>query len=132
VLVAPMLTGHIETIIGVKRDPVFGPVVMFGLGGIHVEVLKDVTFRLAPFDEAEAAEMIAEIRGHALLEGVRGGPPADVAALARALAAVSHFATAAGETLESLDINPFAVMPLGQGAVALDCLIVTRPQPSPP
>ena len=124
-----MLSGHIETIIGVKRDPVFGPVVMFGLGGIHVEVLKDVVFRLPPFDEAEARRMIAEIRGHALLEGVRGQTPADIDALARALAAVSRFAAAAGEALESLDINPFAVLPEGRGAVALDALIVTRAGP---
>jgi len=126
VLVAPMLSGHIETIIGVKRDPLFGPVVMFGLGGIHVEVLKDATFRLPPFDEAEARRMIAEIRGHALLEGARGNRPADIEALARALAAVSRFATAAGEALESLDINPFAVLPKGRGAMALDALIVSR------
>lgn len=125
VLVSPMLKGHIETIIGVKRDPVFGPVVMFGLGGIHVEVLNDVVFRLAPFNEFEAWRMIDEIRGRALLKGARGAPPADIAALARALAAVSHFAAAAGETLQSLDINPFAVMPQGQGAMALDAMIVT-------
>jgi acyl-CoA synthetase (NDP forming) len=126
VLVAPMVDGHVETVIGVERDPVFGPVVMFGLGGIHVEVLKDVTFRLAPFGEEEAMEMIGEIRGRALLEGVRGRRPADVAALARALAAVSRFAAGAGEALLSLDINPFAVMPEGEGAFALDALIVTR------
>jgi len=126
VLVAPMLKGHIETIIGVRRDPVFGPVVMFGLGGIFVEVLKDVTFRLAPFDEAEARLMIAEVKGHALLTGARGRPPADIDALAKALAAVSRFAAGAGEPLESLDINPFAVLPQGEGAVALDALIVTR------
>ena len=126
VLVAPMVKGHIETIIGVRSDPVFGPVVMFGLGGIFVEVLKDVTFRLAPFDEAEAHRMIAEVKGHALLNGARGRPPADVDALAGALAAVSRFAAAAGERLESLDINPFAVMPRGEGAMALDALVVTR------
>ncbi len=126
VLIAPMVKGHIETIIGVRSDSVFGPVVMFGLGGIFVEVLKDVTFRLAPFDEAEAHRMIAEVKGHALLNGARGRPPADVDALARALAAVSRFAAAAGERLESLDINPFAVMPRGEGAMALDALVVTR------
>ncbi len=129
VLVAPMQKGHIETIIGVRRDPVFGPVVMFGLGGIFVEVLKDVTFRLAPFDQAEAHRMIAEVKGYALLKGVRGRAPGDVDALARALAAVSRFAAAAGDRLESLDINPFAVMPEGEGAMALDALIVTRPAP---
>lgn len=126
VLVAPMLNGHTETIIGVRRDPAFGPVVMFGLGGVFVEVLKDVTFRLAPFDEAEARRMIGEVKGYALLEGARGRPPADIEALARALVAVSRFAAVAGERLESLDINPFAVMPQGEGAVALDALIVTR------
>ena len=82
VLVSPMITGGVETIVGVMRDPIFGPVVMFGLGGIFVEVLKDVTFRVAPFDVDEAHRMIREIRGYAMLEGVRGAAPADVDALA--------------------------------------------------
>jgi acyl-CoA synthetase (NDP forming) len=126
VLVAPMREGGVETIIGVQRDPVFGPVVMFGLGGVFVEVLQDVTFRLAPFDDSEARAMIREIRGAALLDGVRGVAPADIAALAVALARVSQFAAAHADAIESIDINPFLVLPKGQGAVALDALIVPR------
>ena len=79
VLVAPMVSGGVETILGVVRDPVFGPVVMFGLGGIFVEVLKDVTFRIAPFGVDEARRMIREVRGYPMLQGVRGAPPADEA-----------------------------------------------------
>jgi hypothetical protein len=82
----------VETIAGVVRDPTFGPVVMFGLGGVLVEVLKDVTFRAAPFDVVEAQRMIGEIRGFAILKGVRGAPPADVDALAAMLSRLSQFA----------------------------------------
>ncbi|MEC9346778.1 MAG: acetate--CoA ligase family protein [Pseudomonadota bacterium] len=123
VLVAPMIKGGVETILGVHVDPVFGPAIMFGLGGVFVEVLKDVTFRVAPFDTAEAHRMIDEIRGRALLDGVRGAPPADVDALAEALAALSRFAAAHRDRLVSVDLNPFVVLPKGQGAMALDAVI---------
>ena len=124
VLVAPMCTGGIETICGVFRDPVFGPMVMFGLGGVYVEVLKDVAFRLAPFNEDEALSMVREIRGYAILEGTRGSPPADMGALTRALSALSRFAATNRDTIAEIDINPFVVMPQGQGAFALDALII--------
>jgi len=124
VLVAPYVTGGVETIIGVKRDPIFGPVVMFGLGGIFVEVLKDVALRLAPIEKAEALAMIAEIKGRAILEGIRGRPPVDIDALADALVALSQFAAAHADDLDSIDINPLLVLPRGQGAYALDALIV--------
>jgi acetate---CoA ligase (ADP-forming) len=123
-LVAPMATGGVETILGTHWDPVFGPVVMLGLGGVFVEALKDVTFRLAPFDEAEARRMIAELRALPVLQGMRGRPPADLAALARALAALSRFAAAQGPSLRSLDINPFLVLPQGKGALALDAVLL--------
>jgi acyl-CoA synthetase (NDP forming) len=126
VLVAPMAPGGIDTIVGVSRDATFGPVVMFGLGGIFVEVLRDVTFRLAPFSEAEAREMIREIAGHALLDGARGAAPCDVDALAQALARVSEFAAAHAGEIESIDINPLRVLARGSGVVALDALIVPR------
>ncbi len=126
VLVAPMVQGGVETILGVSRDPVFGPVVMFGLGGIFVEVLKDVTLRVAPFGLEEAHAMIREVQGYPLLEGVRGQPAADVDALAEALARLSAFAAAHADELETLDLNPFLVLPKGQGAVAVDALIVPR------
>ena len=123
-LVAPMVTGGVETILGAQWDPVFGPVVMLGLGGVFVEALKDVTFRLAPFDEAEARRMITELRALPVLHGMRGRPPADLAALARALADLSRFAAAQGPALASLDINPFLVLPEGQGALALDAVLL--------
>ena len=126
VMVAPMISGGVETIVGVVRDPVFGPVVMFGLGGVFVEVLKDVTFRLAPFDVDEAHRMIREIRGFAMLEGVRGAPPADVDALAEMLAALSRFAAANAAEIDSIDLNPVRVLERGKGVTALDALIVPR------
>ena len=126
VLVAPMISGGVETIIGVHRDPVFGPVVLFGLGGIFVEILKDVTFRIAPFGLDEAHRMIDEVRGRALLDGVRGQPASDVDALAMALCRLSVYAAAYADAIESIDINPFLVKAKGQGAVAVDALILPR------
>ena len=128
VLVAPMISGGVEVILGVNRDPTFGPVVMFGLGGVLVEVLKDVTFRLAPFGEDEAHAMIREVKGFPILKGVRGQPAADIGALAKALARLSVFAAAHGERLDSIDINPMIVLPRGKGAFAVDALIVPRRQ----
>ena len=124
VVVAPMIAGGVETILGVKRDPAFGPVVVFGLGGIFVEVLGDVTQRLAPFGVAEAHEMIREVKGFALLDGARGAAPADVDALAEALSRLSVLAHANADRIESIDINPFLVLPKGEGAFAVDALIV--------
>jgi acyl-CoA synthetase (NDP forming) len=126
VLIAPMIKGGVECILGVQRDPVFGPVVMFGLGGVLVEALRDVSFRLAPFDKAEAHRMIDSIKARAVLDGWRGAPAADVDALADALVALSRFAAGAGEKLESIDINPFVAMPKGKGAMALDAVLVVR------
>ncbi len=125
-LIAPMAGEGIETIIGVTRDPVFGPVVMFGLGGVFVEVLEDVTFRVAPIDVEEAYQMIGEIRGYKILEGVRGQAPADIPALANAISKLSIFAAAHADTLESVEANPFLVRSQGRGAVALDAVIETR------
>jgi len=126
VLVAPMVAGGVETILGVQRDPLFGPAVMFGLGGVFVEVLGDVVFRLAPFGLDEARRMIREIKGFKLLEGVRGAPPADLEALAEALVRLSVLAAAEEARIESIDVNPFLVLPEGQGALALDAVIVPR------
>ena len=125
VLVSPMVSGGVETILGVRRDPTFGPVVMFGLGGTLVEVMEDVSFRVAPFDEAEARRMIAETRVGRVLQGVRGRGPYDVAALAAALARLSAFAAAHGARIDSAEVNPFVVLPAGRGAVALDAVILT-------
>lgn len=125
VLVAPMMPkGGVETILGVTVDPVFGPMVMFGLGGVLVEVMGDVALRRAPFGLKEARAMIGEIRGAKVLGGVRGAPPADTGALAAALVALSRFAAANADRIESIDVNPFLVFPEGKGAVALDAVIV--------
>jgi acyl-CoA synthetase (NDP forming) len=121
-LVARMIAGGIETVIGTKRDPIFGPVVLFGLGGVYVEVLKDVTLRLAPVDRAAAKDMIRAIKGYPLLAGVRGKPAADLDALADVLVALSRFAAAHPE-VASAEINPFIALP--DGGVAVDALIMT-------
>ncbi|USG60729.1 acetate--CoA ligase family protein [Sneathiella marina] len=124
VIVAEMVSGGVETVMGVVCDPVFGPAVMFGLGGVFVEVLKDVTFRLAPFGVDEAHRMIDEIQGRAMLDGVRGAPPSDIEALAEALSKLSVFAATNADTIETIDVNPFIVLP--NGAVAVDALIVPK------
>lgn len=127
VLVTPMCRAGVETICGIFTDPVFGPVVMFGLGGVHVEVLRDVAFRLAPISEDEAHDMVSSIRGHRLLDGVRGAPPSDKHALAKALARLSEFAVDYRGLIDEVDINPLVVLPDGDGVYALDALIVRSP-----
>ena len=124
-LLAPMVDG-VECILGVRRDPVFGPVVMVGSGGIFAEVLDDVALRKAPVDLAEAKRMIAELKGARRLEGTRGRPRCDIDALAGAVAALSRFAAAHADVVESVDVNPFVVLPEGEGGLALDALIVER------
>jgi len=125
VLISPMVSGGVEMILGVQNDPVFGPVVMLGLGGIFVEVLRDVTFRIAPFGVEEAHRMIGDLRGRAMLEGARGQPPCDIDALAEAVSKLSVFAAAQRGQFTSIDVNPLLVRPKGQGAAALDALILT-------
>lgn len=122
---AAMAGEGIETTLGVRRDPVFGPVVTFGLAGMHAEMLKDVSFRVAPFDVSEARRMIREIRSSAILDGVRGQPPGDKESLAQALSNLSIFAAQHGNQLASLDVSPFLVRAEGKGAVALDAAVVT-------
>jgi acetyltransferase len=111
--------GGIEVLVGMNRDPQFGPLVTFGLGGIYVETIKDVTFRVAPFSVAEAEEMLTEIRAHALLDGVRGKPASDKEEIVNTLLRVGQLVTDFPEITE-LDINPLMVYPRGQGAVAID------------
>jgi hypothetical protein len=123
VLIAKQISGGVETILGVNNDPGLGPVVMFGMGGIFVEVYKDVAFRAAPFSKAEARAMIAEVAGHAILKGIRGQAPSDLDALVDALHNLSLFAAANKNTIASIDINPFVVMAKGKGALGLDALI---------
>ncbi len=123
VLVAKQLKGGVECIMGIMRDPVFGPIAMFGLGGIFVEILKDVVFRRCPFGPDVAEEMIRSIKGAPLLLGARGRKKADVKALAETLSRLSAFAVAAGPTLQSIDLNPVFAMPEGEGAFAVDAVI---------
>ena len=123
VLVAKQLKGGVECIMGIHRDPVFGPVAMFGLGGIFVEILKDVVFRRCPFGPDVAEDMIRSIKGAPLLLGARGRKKADVKALADTLSRLSAFAMAAGPTLQSIDLNPVFAMPEGEGAFAVDAVV---------
>ncbi|QEZ42904.1 acetate--CoA ligase family protein [Cupriavidus oxalaticus] len=123
VLVAKQLSGGVECIMGINRDPVFGPIAMFGLGGVFVEVLKDVVFHRCPFGEDVAEQMIRSIQGAPLLLGARGRPVADIPALARTLSRLSAFAAAAGPRLQSVDLNPVFAMPAGEGAYAADAVI---------
>ncbi len=127
VLVAKQLKGGVECILGIHRDPVFGPMAMFGLGGVFVEVLKDVVFRRCPFGPETAEAMIRSIKGAPLLLGARGRKTADVTALAAMLSRLSAFAVAAGDRLLSIDLNPVLAMPDGEGAFAVDAVIEVGP-----
>jgi acyl-CoA synthetase (NDP forming) len=120
-----LVEGGVETILGVQNDPVFGPVVRFGLGGALTDVL-GVTFRRAPFGEDEARQMIETVEGFPLLAGASGTEPADVVALAKTIARLSVFAEVNREVIESIEVNPLLAQPAGQGVVALDALIVTK------
>ncbi len=122
VLVQRMVEGGVETIVGVTRDPAYGPLVMFGLGGVSVELLRDVGFRLAPLSDRSAAELVRSVRGFPLLTGWRGAPVADVAAVEDLLLRVSALADACPELLEC-DLNPVRAMAAGEGCVALDARI---------
>ena len=115
-----------EVIVGAVRDPQFGPLVMFGSGGVYVELLKDVSFRLAPVARSEAEAMIEETLAGKLLSGLRGQPPADKSAVADVIVAVSEL-FAADESIAELDINPLMVYDKGQGAVAVDVRVATQP-----
>lgn len=121
VLVARQLRGGVECVMGVVRDPVFGPMAMFGLGGIFVEVLRDVVFQRCPFGVGAAERMIRSIRAAPLLTGVRGRAPVDIAALAAMLSRLSVFADRAGAGLVSVELNPVLAMP--EGAFAVDAVL---------
>lgn len=123
VLVVPMAPEGVEVILGAKIDPVFGPVVVVGLGGIFTELLQDVSLRCAPVSRATAHAMIAEIAGYPLLRGYRGSRPSDVEALASAIAQLSQFAAANADQIESIEINPVRVLEAGRGVLALDAVV---------
>ena len=136
VTVEPMATGGTETIVGMTRDPLFGPVVLFGLGGVAVELLRDVSVRVAPLTDRDAQEMVREIRSHPLLEGYRGSAPGNVESLVDLIHRVSCLASENPEIVE-LDLNPVLVFPGSRPCLAIDARMrVTRvaaatPKPEP-
>jgi acyl-CoA synthetase (NDP forming) len=125
-LVSPMVQGGVECLLGCHNDPVFGPVVLIGLGGVAVEIFKDVACRLAPVCIEQAHQMIREIRSFPLLSGYRGRPPADLDALARAIASFSQLAAANADRLVAAEINPLLVFPQSRGVLALDAVLETN------
>ena len=127
-LVQEMLPpGGLEVLVGMNRDPQFGPLVTFGLGGIYVEALKDVTFRVAPFSRQEAQAMLDEIKAYALLDGVRGNPPVDKDAIVDTILRMGQLVQEFPEIVE-FDINPLMVFSKGQGAVAIDMRLILSEQ----
>lgn len=130
VLVAPMLRGGTEMIAGVSQDPVFGPIVMVGMGGIFAEVLNDVAVQAAPVTEDEAMAMIRSLKMFPILDGARGQAKADVAAAARSVARLSEFAFRHRDDIADIDMNPILVRPQGQGVVVLDALMIPRAMPA--
>ncbi|MPZ77283.1 MAG: hypothetical protein GEU77_12245 [Deltaproteobacteria bacterium] len=123
VVVQRMAGDGIEMILGIKRDALFGPVVLCGFGGIMVELLKDVAIGIPPLSREQARGMVQRLRGFAILGGVRGKPPVDVDALCDALVGLSRLASSLGDQLAGLDINPLIVLPKGNGVVAVDALV---------
>jgi len=117
--------GGLEVLVGMNRDPQFGPLITFGLGGIYVETLRDVTFRVAPLSQQEAEDMLSQVRAHALLDGVRGQPPMDKAAIVDTLLRISQLVQDFPDIIE-MDINPLMVYQVGAGALALDMRLVLK------
>jgi acyl-CoA synthetase (NDP forming) len=126
VIVQPMVSGGVELMVGVTHDPLFGPLIAFGLGGIHVEILRDVCFRITPLTDRDASEMIRSVRGFRLLEGYRGHPPADLDAIEEVLLRVSRLVEETPEITE-LDLNPVFALPPGQGCRIVDARIKVEP-----
>ena len=124
VLVSPMVAEGVDCILGAKIDPVFGPMVMFGLGGVFTEILKDISFRRAPVSRSTALGMIDDLKGAELLKGARGAEPSDLDSLSEAISKLSVFAAAHAGAIESIEINPLRALP--KGCIGLDALIVKR------
>ncbi|MCU1354385.1 MAG: pimeloyl-CoA synthetase [Acidimicrobiales bacterium] len=126
VLVSEQVADGAEAVLGIIDDPLFGPAVMLGLGGIFIEVFNDVTFRVPPFDRAEARRMVDELEGSSLFDGVRGRERADIPALVDTLMKVQRMAVDLHDVVSEVDINPLMVLPRGRGVLALDGLVVAR------
>jgi acyl-CoA synthetase (NDP forming) len=125
IIVQQMIGAGVEVIVGARYDEQFGPLVSCGIGGIAVEVLRDVAVALAPVSEDQALEMIRSLKGFRLLTGFRGSPPMDVGALAKIVSRISSFAYDYGDSVREIDVNP--VILRADGATAVDALIVTGP-----
>jgi acetate---CoA ligase (ADP-forming) len=123
-LVQAMVTGGIEMILGLRRDPHLGPLILLGAGGVEAELWGDSTIRLLPLAQGEAADMVAELRIARRLAGWRGAPAHDVSALVAAIEALARMADALGDRLEEAEINPLFVLPEGRGVAAADGLVV--------
>ncbi|MCU1451923.1 MAG: pimeloyl-CoA synthetase [Acidimicrobiales bacterium] len=126
VLVCEQVPDGAEAVLGVIDDPLFGPAVMLGLGGFFIEVMNDVTFRVPPFDRAEARRMVDELEGSNLFDGIRGRERADVPALVDTLMKLQRLAVDLHDVVAEVDVNPLMVLPRGRGVVALDGLVVAR------
>jgi acetyltransferase len=126
VLLAQQVAGGVELVLGVQRDPEIGPVVMFGTGGVLLELSRDVSFGAVPLSRWQAQAMLERTRAGALLQGYRGAPPADRESVLAAMVALARLAHHLDDRIESIDINPFVALPAGQGALALDALVVLR------
>lgn len=122
-LVQEMVESGVETLVGSKKDEIFGPTILFGLGGIFTEILEDISLRICPIEREDAIEMIQEIKGYKILKGYRHIPPADVDALIDVLLKVSALVVEHPE-IKELDINPLFVRERGKGVVAADSLII--------
>ncbi len=129
VLIQPMITGGIETLVGATDDPLFGPLIAVGLGGIYVEAMDAVRFRLAPLTDRDADELLRSIPGYRVLEGVRGRPRCDIEALADVVLRVSRLAEDIPE-IQELDLNPVMVLPAGAGCRIVDARMKVAPQPA--
>jgi acetyltransferase len=117
----------VETIVGISQEPPFGPTLLFGLGGIFVEVMKDVSIRVLPVTRKDVQNMISEIRGYRVLQGIRGRKPADLAAITQVLLKTACLASELKDAVAEVDINPLLVMEANKGAKAVDALITLAP-----
>jgi acyl-CoA synthetase (NDP forming) len=126
ILVQEMIHGGREVIVGMTQDPQFGPVIIFGIGGVFVETIKDVSMRATPVTKTDALEMIGELRANSLLKGVRGESESDIDAVADVLCRFSKLAVDLADEIAEIDINPLMVLEKGKGAVAVDCLMMRK------
>jgi acetyltransferase len=129
VLVQEMIQNGTEVMIGMSQDPQFGPTIAFGMGGIFVETLKDISLRVTPLSKFDAEQMVSEIKGYPILQGVRGRKRADIEALAETLMRLAVLAQDCRNTISEIDINPLIVFDEGRGVTALDALVVKIPDP---